>query len=151
DWNLTITGSDLPEDVQAAYLSSNGFNFLGVPALLGRGLQPSDAVAGQDPSPVAVLGYKFGQRHFNAVHSVIGKTIQMVRKNYTIVGIASPRFTWGDADVYLPLKVTQDQVRAYYAGVRLKPGVTIAQADSALQTLIDQFRKETPSHFPQQK
>jgi putative ABC transport system permease protein len=151
DWNLTITGSDLPEDVQAVYLSSSGFNFLGVPVLLGRGLQPSDAIDGQDPAPVAVLGYKFWQRHFNADPSVVGKTIQMVRKNYTIVGIAAPRFTWGDGDVYLPLKVSQDQVRAYYAGTRLKPGVTLTQANSALQTLIDQFQKETPSHFPQQK
>ena len=151
DWNLTITGSDLPEDVQAIYLSSNGFNFLGVPALLGRGLQPSDAIDGQDPAPVAVLGYKFWQRHFNADPSVVGKTIQMVRKNYTIVGIAAPRFTWGDGDVYLPLKVTQDQVRSFYAGVRLKPGVALTQANSTLRTVIDRFQKETPTHFPQQK
>jgi hypothetical protein len=87
DWNLTVTGSDFPEDLQAVYLTSNGFNFFGVPAFLGRGLQPSDAIDGQDPQPIAVLGYKFWQRHFNADRSVIGKTIQMVRKNYT----ASPR------------------------------------------------------------
>src|SRR5208337_4885693 len=36
DWSLTVTGSDLPEDVQGVYFSSNGFNFLGVPAHLGR-------------------------------------------------------------------------------------------------------------------
>ena len=63
---------------------------------------------------------------------MIGKTIQLVRKNYTIVGVAAQRFTWGDADVYLPLKVTQDPTPAYYVGVRLKPGVTHAQADAAL-------------------
>jgi hypothetical protein len=122
DWSLTVTGSDVPEDVQGVYLTSNGFNYLGVPAFLGRGLQPSDAMDGQDPQPVVVLSYKFWQRHFNSDPSVIGKTMQMVRKNYTIVGVAAPRFTWGDGDVYLPLKVTQDQVRSYYAGVRLKPG-----------------------------
>ena len=66
DWSLTVTGSDLPEDVQGVYLSSNGFNFLGVPATLGRGLQPSDAIDGQDPQPVVVLGYKFWQRHFHS-------------------------------------------------------------------------------------
>ena len=133
---LTVTGSDFPEDLQAVYLTSNGFNFFGVPAFLGRGLQPSDAIDGQDPQPIAVLGYKFWQRHFNADRSVIGKTIQMVRKNYTIVGIAAPRFTWGDGDVYLPLKITGDQARSYYVGTRLlllKPGVTLTQADAALQ------------------
>lgn len=149
DWNLTVTGSDLPEDVQAVYFSSNGFNFLGVPAALGRGLQPSDAVDGQDPQPVAVLGYKFWQRHYNGDPSAVGKTIQLLRKNYTIVGVAGSRMAWGDGDVYLPLKITGDQVRAYYAGIRLKPGITHAQADSALQPLIQQFEKETPTHFPE--
>jgi len=148
DWSLTVTGADLPEDVQGVYLSSNGFDFLGVPAGLGRGLQPSDAVDGQDPQPVVVLGNKFWRRHFNSDPSVLGKTMQLVRKNYTIVGVAAPRFTWGDGDVYLPLKVTQDQVRSFYAGVRLKPGVSHAQADAALQPLIEQFARETPRHFP---
>ena len=148
DWSLTVTGSDLPEDVQGVYLSSNGFNFLGVPTTLGRGLQPSDAIDGQDPQPVAVLGYKFWQRHFHSDPTIVGKTIQLVRKNYTVVGVAGSRFTWGDGDVYLPLKVTGDQVRAYYAGVRLKPGVSHSQADAALQPLIEQFAKETPKHFP---
>jgi putative ABC transport system permease protein len=148
DWSLTVTGSDVPEDVQGVYLTSNGFNFLGVPAALGRGLQPSDAIDGQDPQPVAVLGHKFWQRHFNSDPSVIGKTIQLVRKNYTVVGVAAARFSWGDGDVYLPLKVTQDQARGYYTGIRLKPGVTHAQADAALQPLITAFTKETPTHFP---
>ena len=148
DWSLTVTGGDLPEDVQGVYLSSNGFDFLGVPAAVGRGLQPSDAIDGQDPQPVVVLGHKFWKRHFNGDPSLVGKTIQLVRKNYTIVGVAGSRFTWGDGDVYLPLKITQDQVKGFYAGVRLKPGVSHSQADAALQPLIEQFSKETPKHFP---
>lgn len=148
DWNLTVTGADLPEDVAGVYLSSNGFNFLGVSPTIGRVLQPSDAIDSQDPQPVAVLGYKFWLRHFNGDPSVVGKTIQLVRKNYTIVGVAGARFTWGDGDVYLPLKITTDPVRAYYSGIRLRPGVTHAQADSALEPLILQFAKDTPTHFP---
>jgi predicted permease len=148
DWSLTVTGSDFPEDAQGVYLTSNAFNFFGVPAAYGRGLQPSDANDGQDPQPVVVLSYKFWTRHFNADPTVIGKTLQLVRKNYTIVGVAGSRFTWGDADVYLPLKITGDQVKAFYAGVRLKPGITHAQADAALGPLIQQFAKETPKHFP---
>src|ERR1019366_4933924 len=85
DWNLTVTGADLPEDVQGVYLSSNGFNFFGVPTAIGRGLQPSDAIDGQDPQPVAVLGYKFWQRHFRSDPGVVGQTLQLVRKTYTIV------------------------------------------------------------------
>jgi putative ABC transport system permease protein len=148
DWNLTVTGADLPEDVHGVYLTSNAFNFLGVPPALGRGLQPSDAVDGQDPQPVVVLGNKFWLRHYSGDSSVVGKTIQLVRKNYTIIGVAGSRFTWGDGDVYLPLKVTGDPVRGFYAGVRLKPGVTNAKANSALEPLIKQFAKESPTHFP---
>jgi len=147
-WNLTVTGADLPEDVNADYFSSNAFEYFGVPAALGRGLQPSDAVDGQDPQPVVVLGYKFWQRHYGSDPSVLGKTIQMVHKNYTIVGIAAPRFTWDDADVYLPKKITQDIVPAFYVGIRLKSGVTKAAAESALDPLIHRFAQETPKHFP---
>jgi len=147
-WNLTVTGSDYPEDVNADYVSSNTFNFMGVPGALGRLIQPSDAVDGQDPQPVAVLSYKFWERHFNGDPAVLGHTLQLVRKNYTIVGVAAPRFTWDDADVYLPMKITQGQVKAFYCGLRLKPGVTHAQADAALQPLIQQFAKDTPTHFP---
>jgi predicted permease len=148
DWNLTVTGHDLPEDLNGVYMTSNTFNFMGVPPAMGRGLVPSDAIDGQDPQPVAVLGYKFWQRHFNSNPAVLGQTLQLVRKNYTIVGIAAPRFTWDDGDVYLPLKVTQDPMRGYYVGLRLKPGVTHKMADAALGLLIEQFKKETPNHFP---
>src|SRR5215471_2320793 len=87
-WNLTTTGADVPEDVQATYLTGNAFNQLGVPAFAGRELLPSDAPEGEDPQRVAVLSYKFWQRHYNADRAVIGKTIQLVHKNYTIVGVA---------------------------------------------------------------
>ena len=148
DWSLTVTGHDLPEDVQGVYLSSNAFNFFGVPPALGRGLIPADAVDGQEPQPVAVLSYKFWRRHFNSDPAVLGKPLQLVRKNYTIIGVAAPRFTWGDGDVYLPQKVTQDPTKAFYVGIRLRPGVTHEAANAALQPLIEQFAKETPKHFP---
>jgi putative ABC transport system permease protein len=148
DWSLTVTGHDLPEDVQGVYVTSNTFTFMGVTPALGRQIIPSDAIDGQEPQPVAVLSYKFWQRHYNSDPSVIGQTIQLVRKSYTIVGVAAPRFTWNDGDVYLPLKVTPDPVKAYYVGLRLKPGVTHQMADAALLPLIQQFAKESPTHFP---
>jgi hypothetical protein len=58
-WNLTVTGSDVPEDVQALYFTGNVFQMLGVPAMLGRYYLPSDAPDGHDPQPVIVLSYKF--------------------------------------------------------------------------------------------
>lgn len=146
--NMTLTGGDLPENILAAAMSSNAFQFLGVAPALGRNLQPSDAIDGEDPEPVTELGYKFWQRHFHADPAILGKTAQLDHQSYLIVGVAAPRFTWQDGDLYLPLKINSDQTTSYFAEVRLKPGVSHAQADSALQPLIDQFVKETPKRFP---
>ena len=145
--NLTISGSEFPEDVFGIEFTSNAFNFLGVPPALGRTLQPSDAIDGQDPAAVVVLGYKFWESHFNNDRSVIGRTLQLDHQSYTIVGVAGERFAWGDGDVYLPMKITGDQTTNYYVGTRLKPGVTHAQADAALQPLYDEFTHESPKIF----
>jgi putative ABC transport system permease protein len=150
-WNLTVTGGDIPEDLNGAKVSSNLFTFMGVPMALGRGIQPSDALDGQDPEAVVVLGYKFWQKHFLGNPAVIGQQLQMVRHNYTIVGVASARFTWNDADAYIPMKITQDLNRTDGVEVRLKPGVTHQAADAALTPLIEQFAKQTPRHFPADK
>ena len=147
-WNLTTTGEDLPEDVPSTDLTANAGIHFGVPAMLGRTLIPSDAPDGQDPQPVVVLSYLFWQRHFNADPSVVGHTLQLVHRNYTIIGVMPPRFTWEDADVYLPLKITNDPNTEYSPLLRLKPGVTHAAANAELQPLIQQFAHETPTHFP---
>jgi predicted permease len=149
DWSLTLTGHHLPENVEAIYLTSNGFNFLGEPALLGRGLLPSDAVDGQEPQAVVVLGNKFWRRHFNSNPEVLGQTLQLDRKYYRIVGVAAPRFTWYSADVYLPLKLTQDPAPIYVVNFRLKPGESLDAADATLQPLMEQFARDTPKHFPE--
>lgn len=147
-WNLSTSGTELPEDVSAVYFTSNAFNHFGVPAMLGRGLIPADAPDGQDPQPVVVLGYLFWQRHYNGDPSVVGRTLQLVHKNYTIVGVTPPRFAWGDGDVYLPLKLTNDPSRSYFPVIKLKPGVSHAAANAEFQPLMEEFAKETPSHFP---
>jgi putative ABC transport system permease protein len=148
-WNLTTTDGDLPEDVQGVYLTSNSFIYFGVPTLLGRGLLPSDAPDGQDPESVAVLGYQFWQRHYGGDPNVVGRNIELVHKRYRIVGVVRPRFTWGDGEVYLPLKLTADPVRTYFPMILLKPGVTRAAANAEFQSLIEQFAKQTPTHFPE--
>jgi predicted permease len=147
-WNLTTTGEDLPEDVPAVYLTANSGVHFGVPALLGRTLIASDAAPGQDSQPVAVLSYTFWQRHFNADPNVLGRTLQLVHKNYTIVGVMPSRFTWWGADVYLPLTTTNDANIQYDPFVKLRPGITHSAANSEFQALLEQFAKETPSHFP---
>jgi predicted permease len=147
---LALTGHELPENVNVVNLISNGFNDLGVPPLVGRGLLPSDAIDGQDPQPVVVLGYKFWQKHFLSNPDVLGNTLQLDRKNYQIVGVAMPRFTWYSADVYLPLKLTQNPGPVFTVDLLLKPGVTHDAANAALQPVLGQFARDMPKHFPKQ-
>jgi len=146
---LILTGHDLPENVNAIGLISSGFDDLGVPPVLGRGLLPSDAVDGQDPQPVTVLSYKFWRTHFLSNPDVLGKTLQLDRKNYVIVGVAAPRFIWYSADVYLPLMLTQDPGPMDIVDLRLRRGVSHGAADAALEPLLDRFAKDMPKHFPE--
>ncbi|MBV8114353.1 MAG: ABC transporter permease [Silvibacterium sp.] len=149
-WSLTVTGSDVPEDVQGIYLTANSLQMLGLPAMLGRNYVPSDAPDGQEPQQVVVLSYKFWQRHYNGDPTVVGKTVQLVHKTYTILGVLPSRFTWLDGDVYLPLKLSSSQTVEYGVMVKLRRGVSTAAAAAQLQPLIQQFAKETPNHFPKQ-
>src|SRR5215469_4889371 len=147
-WNLTTTDEELPEDVPSVDMTANAFVHFGVPALLGRTFLPSDAPEGQDPEPVAVLSYKFWERHYRGDPGVVGHKIQLVHKTYMIVGVMPSRFTWNDADVYLPLKLPGGPNEAYMPTIRLRPGVTHEAANAELQPLLEQFAKETPRNFP---
>ena len=148
-WNLTTTDGDLPEDVRANYISPNAPDHWGIPALMGRWLIPSDAPPGESPQPVVVLTYQFWQRYYLGDPRVIGRTIQLVHKPYQIVGVMPPRFRWGDVDIYVPLKVTQDPNTQYAPSLKLKPGVTRAQAAAELLPLLQEFAKQRPERFPE--
>lgn len=151
DYNpMTVTGRDFPENVDEIGLISTGFNDLGLPPMLGRGIEPSDAIPGHDPSPVVVLSYKFWQKHFFGDRTVLGKTLQLDHKTYNIVGVAAPRFIWYSADVYLPLKLTRDPGTGLMVDLLLRPGVTKDQADAQLQPLLERFAKDNPKQFPEQ-
>ena len=146
-WNLTVTGSDVPEDVQANYFTGNVFQMLGVPALIGRYFLPADAPDGQDPQPVVVLSYKFWMHHYNGDRSVVGKTIQLVRKTYTVIGVMPPHFGFLGADVYLPLKLSGSPNEQYGTFVKVKAGVKPEVAVAELEPYFKQFAKQTPDHY----
>ncbi len=147
-WNLTTTDSDIPEDVVASYISPNAPNHWGVPALMGRWLIPADAPPGQEPERVVVLGYQFWQRYYAGDPAVVGRTIQLVRKNYQIVGVMPPRFRWREADIYVPLKVRLDPNIYFGANLKIRPGVSIAEANAELQPILQEFATHTPGRYP---
>ena len=147
-WNLTTTDGDIPEDVSASYIAPNSPNHWGNPALMGRWLIPADAPPGQDPARVVVLGYQFWQRYYSGDPAVIGRTLQLVRKDYQIVGVMPPRFRWREADIYMPLKVRLEPNIYYGVTLKIRPGVTVAEANAELQPILQQFAAQTPGRYP---
>ncbi len=149
-----LTGGELPEDVDVMYLSENAGTFLGVPALLGRGIQPSDAKSGGQH--VAVLNYGFWQRHFQGDEEVIGRTLQIEGENYTIVGVMPRSFAFNDtmgvSDVYLPGSLQRDTANPpihamYVPWIKVKANVSLATANAELDAIVHHFAEETPDHF----
>lgn len=153
--NAEITGGNLPEDVSAMYLTENADTFLGVRALLGRGIQPSDARNGGQP--VVVLNYRFWQRHFQGDPSVVGRALQIDNENYTIVGVMPRPFAFNDtvgtADVYMPFSLVHDSTNPPIPAfctpwMKLRADVSWTAASKELDAIVHQFAKENPRHFP---
>jgi predicted permease len=145
--NLTMTGVGIPENVFAYYGIGSTFPTLGVPALLGRNLGPSDSPDGQEPQPVVELHYRFWQRHFHGDPAILGKTLELAHKKYTVVGVTRPNFTegWG-TDVYLPEEI--GSIRDAGVMVKLRPGVGWDAANAELTPLLERFAREQPDYFP---
>lgn len=108
DYMTAVVTSGLPESVSVVLFTPNAFDHFGVPAMIGRTWTPKDILQPGAPPDVAVLSYLFWTRHFSSQLGVIGRTIELNRKPYTILGVVPPRFTWNDADVYIPFAVTPD-------------------------------------------
>jgi len=153
DRDLEITNDGLPEDISGVYLTENAETFLGVHPLLGRNLEPSDA--GNGGQSVVVLNYRFWQRYFGGDPHVIGRTLEMDHAPYTIVGVMprsfAPMSFYGIGDVYLPASlmraVANGPAPSYLPWIKLRPGVTIAAANAALEPILREIFKQHSGVF----
>jgi predicted permease len=148
DSSLTFSNGDDVEDVHSTIASGNFFETLGVNALIGRVFTPNDDRV--NAPPVCVLGYGFWIRRFAGDPKVIGRTILLSNRPFTIIGVTPQQFTGMNAyestDVTVPMaSIQQNIVRAFG---RLKHGVTAAQAQASLDVLYHQVETWNP---PQQK
>jgi predicted permease len=152
--SMEITGRGLPEDIQSIYVTENAGTFFGVRPLLGRNIEPSDGENGGHF--VAVLNYRFWQRHFGGDPHVTGQVLEIDHDAYTIIGVMPRSFafnnTMGVGDVYLPASLMRGPMAvpylAYIPWVKLRPHVTLAAANSALEPIVRQFAQEHPDRFP---
>jgi predicted permease len=141
-----IGKKQFPISVNVGQYSPNLFTYMGVAPALGRQFTPDDAPQGK-ASPVAVLSYLFWQRQFAGNRNAVGQTIELDHTLYTIIGVAAPRFTWGDSDVYVPAIPTSDPHDYWNAFIKLKPGVKYPAAAAEFQVLLDRFVRDDPRDF----
>ena len=147
--SLNDTGGEYPDDVDVVAMTGNAFSFFAVPALLGRTFLPSDAPPGQAPQPVVVLTFQYWQKRFQGNRSVIGQTLSLGHKRYTILGVMPRGFTWMDPDVYVPLDTSSGAV-PFSSVMRLMPAVTPAAATARVDALFKQFGRDRPQDWPKQ-
>lgn len=137
------------ERLQGMAVTADFFPALGVQAALGRGFTAEEDQPGA--SQVAVLSDRFWQRRFSGDPNILGRTIRLDGENIKIVGVMPPGFDhpllWGTVDVWRPLAFTPEQrqnrgnnyLRAF---ARLKPGVSLAQAQEAMNAFAANMAKE---------
>src|SRR5918994_1737086 len=89
---VLMTGESAPESFFGVLLSGNAFNFLGVPPVTGRTIQPSDIRPDGEAEPVVVLSYRLWLRLFQGDPGAVGKTLRLNNRPHTIVGVMPPRF-----------------------------------------------------------
>ena len=143
---INVTGGDRPEQVKGIRASAGYFAVFGAPIAAGRTFSLDDDRPGGPK--VAVISNGLWKSRFGGDPSVIGKNIVLADEPYTIVGVLGPGFTTDPpSDIWLPLQPdpnSQDQAHFLSAAARLKPSVSLAQANSALKIAGEEFRRKFP-------
>jgi putative ABC transport system permease protein len=154
--NFTLTGAGAPEQVGGLIVTANFFSLLGVEPVQGRILQPEDGLAGAPR--VAVLSHSYWQKRFASDPNMIGKTITLSAEPVTVVGVMAPNFQDDTHQIWLnPHSVVPDwqlntevdlpslrQIGYLRAFARLKPGVTLGQAQSDLNAIAGRLQQQYP-------
>jgi predicted permease len=142
-----LVGKGEPKPLQSVWVAGNFFQMLGVRPVLGRLFLPEESVKGG--SPAALLSYALWQRQFHADPKIVGQAVTLGQDRVTIVGVLPETFDFGAVfapgmkiDLFVPLKMDTIHGWGHMLSVigRLKPGVTIAQAQAEANTLYPQLR-----------
>ena len=149
--SVLMTGEFAPESFGGVLMSGNAFNFLGVPPVTGRTIQPSDIRSDGQAEPVVVLSHKLWLRLFEGSPSAVGRTLRLNGVPHTIVGVMPPRFGWyGNDGFWLPLSPIRKDLQFINPIARLAPGATKEIAEQQLAALHKQLAAERPATFPAQ-
>jgi putative ABC transport system permease protein len=158
---VAFTDAGAAQSLVAVKCSGEFFDVLGIKPLLGRGFVRADEQAGGGPGGYkVVLSYDFWQKQFGGDKSILGRTIQLDRRSFTVIGVMPARFQYPIQNDPIEIYETtaEDAVssdgskpsteqrgnHSLQAIARLKPGVSAAQAQADLKTIAARLEKQYP-------
>src|SRR3989454_4393368 len=148
--SFNLTGRGEPERIRGASIMADYLTTLGVKPVLGRGFTPEEDQPGSPA--VALIGYGFWQKHFGGKTSVIGEKLNLEGRSYTLIGVMPPGFDLPEAaEIWLPLQTKIDSlpfadraIPGYEVVARLRPGISLKQADAESKSIARQLEQEFP-------
>ena len=163
DGSFNLTGQNTPQRVEGARVSSSLFPLLGAQAMLGRVFTAEED--GKGSASAAILTYGFWQRQFAGDRSVVGKTLTLDGNPVNIVGVMQPEFSLNkevmptvnkinNADLLLPLPMSETMrtMRShedYNIFGRLRPGVSVAEAQVDVDRIVAMMKQQYPANYPE--
>jgi putative ABC transport system permease protein len=147
--SLNLTGSGEPERLEAIGATASLFSVLGLAPQFGRAFTTEEDQPGANK--VVILSNRLWQRRFGADPSLIGKQITLNGQSHTVVGVMPAQFQFPSQDVelWVPMAFTSEQTANrgnHYLEVvaRLRPGVTVAQAQAEMNTIATRLQQQYP-------
>ncbi|HEX8140372.1 MAG TPA: ABC transporter permease [Pyrinomonadaceae bacterium] len=147
-YNLVDAGSE-PERLRGARVSAGLFEMLGARPAQGRTFLAEEDQPGHDA--VAILSHSLWQRRFGGDPNIVGRSISLNASSYTVIGIMPPTFQFPDRETEIWTPVAFDEKQAqqhggHYISVvgRLKPGVTLAQAQTEMSAIAARLAQAYP-------
>ena len=153
-WNPLMSGNVEAERIPAIQVGDGFFNVMRGTPMLGRVFTAEEQEEGKDL--VVVLGHQLWQRRFNSDPNIVGKTVTLNSRTYTIVGVMGPDFhplptslVFPQGQFYRPIAEQYDNEerssRHVRAVARLKQGITIDQAQVDIATIASRLEQEHPT------
>ena len=148
--SFNLIGRGEPERIRGALIMADYFTTLGVNPILGRSLTLEEDQPG-GPA-VAMIGYGLWQKHFGGDTRVIGEKLNLEGRSYTVIGVMPPGFDLPEAaEIWLPLQtkidslpLTDRAVPGYEVVAKLRPGVSLKEADAESKSIARQLEQEFP-------
>ena len=145
---LALVGAGEPEDISGATADADYFKVLGIDPIIGRGFLPGED---QGQPTVVVLSETLWRGRFGGDSGILGRTISLSGQPYTVVGVVPPNIAYpGTVDAWLPLgyglgRSSNRDSHSYDVVARLKPGVTVAQAQEDVSGVARELEHEFPT------